>query len=162
MCPLQPMVLAPICPWWRRMSGNRKDSIPEKTHGCNCPVSQAQMARQISILTTSFRAAKQRCALWECLTISRVFSHHCWEKVLHFNLCTKDRNKKCTSWNTLLFVLIEPVNFHWEKLTLCEIRVPKYWPITIKCFLWHAEGKGMSLKTLTSVEDGEGIWWLWT
>lgn len=157
MRPLQRMVLASISPGWWGMRGNKEDSILEKKIGRSCPVSQAQMLRQISILTTSIRAAKQRCVLWECLASSREFSHHCWENVLHFNLCSKDGNKKRTSWNLLLFVLIAPVNFHWEELTLCEIRVPKYWPITIKCSLWHAEGKGMSLKTLTSVEDGEGI-----
>lgn len=69
-----------------------KKKKKHRCNWCNCPVCQLQMLRQISILTTSFKAAKQMCALWESLASSRVFSHHPWENVLYFTLCTGDRN----------------------------------------------------------------------
>lgn len=65
---------------------------------------------------------------------------------------------QCTLYNMLPFALIAPVNFHWDKIPLCKTREPKYWPRTIKCSLWSAECKGISLKTLASVKDEEGIW----
>lgn len=143
--------------WVRGNEGETKKilSWENKMYRFGCSVCQLQLLRQMGILTTSFGAAKQQCALWEFLASSRMVTHH----TTPGKMCCKDMN------NTLHFAQYVALCFnntgqfsYQEKHPLCKTRGPKYWPVTINCSPWNAECEGISLKTLASVEDGGGIW----
>lgn len=117
------MTLAVTSSGWRGMLRKQEDMVLEKKPKQNekdrfaCPVCQFQMLRQMGILTTSFGAAKQKCALCESLASSRVVSHHTMPgKMCGILICViRTRETHCTLHSRLHFILITPGNIHTRK-----------------------------------------------
>lgn len=89
-----PMTFAFTSPGWWGMRGIKDDVIlKNKCIGVivlyvNCKCWHKSASWQLP----SRQQKKCYLLLWESLASSRVFSHHCWENVLYFILCTGDRN----------------------------------------------------------------------